>query len=784
MRADLDLDAAFDDADDEYSNDNTDDGSSDTSAGYGAAAQGYWAAGWRSIVPMPRGKKFPPPTGYTGDRGDVPSYADLMAWAEDHPDGNLALVLPDGVIGIDVDAYDAKRGGDTLAAAESAWGALPPTVRSTSRTDDTSGIRQFQVPAGTRLQGQLTMGGHSDVEIVQHHHRYVVAYPSIHPSGEMYRWLDDDGDEVGIPRIDDLPMLPDRWVKELTAASVPSTAGVAVDVPALLRAVSDGDMDAVVAARLDEAMADLRSGGSRHDAAMRHVLALLRLAEQGRPGVRAALDALCTAFTDAVTADGTRTAASARAEFGRMLTNERGHALIAATPTLDFDELAELTAVVPPAPPAPPAPPSGGMADDDFWDSRESLSHIRDTSYGRMVAPWAVLGVAMTRALCAVPWYVRLPPLIGGPGSLNFFAALVGASGTGKGAADAVARELVPHGPDIGAVEVGSGEGLAHQFVRRATAAELAADPPLGDAHGMIWLRRACLFAATEVDALAAVGRRSSATILARLRSAWSGEELGFGYAAAEKALVVGTHGYRLCLIVGVQPRRAGPLLDDAAGGTPQRFFWARVTDPRIKRRPRGITTITPLTLPAWPLDSWTMPVPGIAEDAVLDAHVARQQGDGDALDGHALFCRLKVMAALCVIDGRIEPTVEDWSLSGVVMAHSDRVRAEVVADLASAAREEAEDKGVLTGVERDAAAGSAHATQLDRVCGVILRGVERLQAAGKPVKESTITRFIAGRDRAMKADALEALILHRALIRDPATGEFALPAGGATAAG
>lgn len=782
----LDLDAAFEDTDDEYDNDNTEDGSSDTSTGYGAAAQDYWAAGWRSILPLPRGRKFPPPTDYTGNLALVPSYADIMAWAEDHPDGNLALVPPAGVIGIDVDAYDAKRGGDTLAAAESAWGALPPTVRSTSRTDGVSGIRPYRVPAGTRLQGQLTMDGHSDVEIVQRHHRYVVAYPSIHPSGEMYRWLDDDGDEVGIPRIDDLPMLPDRWVEELTAASVPSTAGVAVDVPALLRAVPGGPMDAVVAARLDEAMADLRSGGSRHDAATRHVLAMLRCAEQGHPGVRGALEALCIAFVDAVTADGTRTVAEARAEYERMVTNEGGHALIAATPTVDFDELDELAAVVPPAPPAPPTPPSppGSPDDDDFWDARESLSHIRDTAYGRMVAPWAVLGVVMARVLCTVPWYVTLPPLIGGPGSLNFFVALVGASGTGKGAASATAGDLVPLDPSIGSVEVGSGEGLAHQFVRRATAAELAADPPLGDAHGMVWLRRACLFAASEVDSLTAVSRRSSATILARLRSAWSSEELGYAYAAAEKALVVGVHGYRMGLVVGVQPRRAGPLLDDAAGGTPQRFVWARVTDPRIRRRPRSITTITPLTLPAWPLDSWTMPVPDVAADTVLNAHVARQRGEGDALDGHALLCRLKVMAALCVIDGRIEPTVEDWELSGAVMAHSERVRAEVVAELAETQRAEAEERGGLHGVERDAAEGGAYAAKLDRVCGVVLRGVERLQAAGKPVKESTITRFIAGRDRAMKADALEALILHRALIRDPATGEFALPAGGETAAG
>lgn len=791
MRGDLDLDAAFDDADDEYDNDNTTtagaDASTDTSTGYGAAAQAYWTAGWRSILPMRRGKKFPPPTGYTGDGARVPSYADIATWAEDHGDGNLALVMPDGVIGIDVDAYGSKRGGDTLAAAEAAWGALPLTVRSTSRTDGASGIRLFTAPPEWRSQGQLTMDGHSDVEIIQRHHRYVVAYPSIHPAGGQYRWLDADGNEVCIPRVEDLPPLPDRWVAELTAASVPSTAGVAVDVPELLRAVPGGDMDAAVATRLDEALADLRGSGSRHDAAVRHVLALLRCAEQGHSGVRGALDVLCTGFVDAVTDDGTRDVASARAEFARMLTNERGHALIAATPTLDFDELAEVAeAAALPPPPSPPSPPAPAMSDDDFWSSRKSLSHIRDAAHRRMAAPWGVLGVVMARAICTIPRTVTLPPLIGGPGSLNTFIAAVGRSGDGKGASSGPARELVPHGPEIGAVEVGSGEGLAHQYVRRPTPSELAAESDLIDSRGMVRIRESVLFTAGEVDTLAAVGARSSATLMPKLRNAYSGEELGFGYANPEKALLVGPHGYRMGLVVGVQPRRAAALLDDADGGTPQRFAWVRVTDPTIRRRPRGASTaITPLALPMdWPVDPWTMPVPEVAEDAVLDAHVARQRGEGDALDGHSLFTRLKVMASLAVIDGRIAPNDEDWALAGHVMAHSDAVRAEVAAELATAEREHAAERGAVTGVERDAAAGSAYATQLDRVCGVILRGVGRLEAAGKPVTDRTIGHMIAGRDRPMKPDALAALILHRALIRDPATGTFALPEGGEAAAG
>ncbi|MCZ0914110.1 bifunctional DNA primase/polymerase [Gordonia amicalis] len=778
-----DLDAAFDDDDDEidYDDDTSEPASFDTSTGYGAAAPAYWKSGWRAILPLPRGRKFPPPSGYTGDGAAVPSYADITALGEDHPTGNLALVMPDGVIGIDVDDYPGKRGGETLAKAESAWGALPPTVRSTSRDDGVSGILCFRVSPGRRWKSQLDLGGTSDVEIIQRSHRYSVVWPSIHPTGNRYRWLNDEGVEVGIPSVADLPMLPDRWAKELTAASVPSTAGVTVDVAEVLRAVPDGDMDQVVAARLDEAMTDLRGGGSRHDTTTRHVLALLRFAEQGHPGVRSALTALCEAFVEAVTADGSRSKASALGEFKRMLTNERGHALIAASPTLDFDELDEVAGVArgvvvdgAPPPTGPPATASG-FDDDEFWSSCESLSYIRKSAYGRMVGPWGVLGAAIARALCLVPPHGALPALIGGRGSLNHFVALTAPSGAGKGASEAVANELVPHGPEIGNIEAGSGEGLAHQFVRRATASEIKQEEC--DAHGMIWLRRACLIGVSEVDTLTALGNRSSSTLLSKMRSGWSGEELGFGYATAEKALHTGKHTYRLAMTIGVQPERASGLLGDSSGGTPQRISWFSVLDPRVRRLPHGPVLIEPLKLPTdWPDEPWTISVPDAAASAVLDAHVARQRGEGDALDGHALFARVKVMVALAVLDGRMEPNQGDWERSGVVMAHSDATRASVVETLKAVDREAAAEKGERSGVEREAAVRTEYDTKLNRVCGVILRAVGRLTEAGKPATEGAINRLIAGRDRAMKPDALEALILHGDLIRDKASGEFRLP--------
>ena len=58
----------------------------------------------------------------------------------------------------------------------------------------------------------------------------------------------------------------------------------------------------------------------------------------------------------------------------------------------------------------------------------------------------------------------------------------------------------------------------------------------------------------------------------------------------------------------------------------------------------------------------------------------------------------------------------------------------------------------------------------------MILRGVKRLSDKGRPATEGNIGRLIAGRDRDIKSDALEALVLRRALIHDGRSGVFSLP--------
>ena len=305
--------------------------------GYADAFDEYWRKGWKSVLWLPKGKKFPPPSGFTGYDAAVPSYPDLMAWSEDHPDANLGLRFPAEIVGLDVDAYGEKTGASTLAEALKRYGPLPKTVRSTSRTDDVSGIRLYRKPADVALHTQIKFPGLTigNVEIVQDHHRYCVSWPSIHPEGRMYEWRDDDGNTVPVPSVDNLPELPVGWVEGLRAESHAEITAHRDPFEAL-RQLPQGRMSPKVEKGLETAMRELDcEPGSRHDAANVNVLRLLRLAEMGETGVQEALARYRQKFVE-MTRD-RNTEGEANAEFDRMVFGQRGHDLIASTPSKEND---------------------------------------------------------------------------------------------------------------------------------------------------------------------------------------------------------------------------------------------------------------------------------------------------------------------------------------------------------------------------------------------------------------------------------------------------------------
>lgn len=305
--------------------------------GYASAAQDYWQAGFKGVLPIPYGEKVLTIKGISGYSGRYPSWPDVMAWSEEHPNANIALRLPNTVVGIDVDHYDGKRGGDTLARGESLWGALPPTVRSTSRVDGKSGIRLYRVDPGVELETliqfpELGLGG---IEVVQYFHRYCIVWPSMHgETGRRYQWLDADGNITStIPRPASLPQLPQGWIEGLRRranATITATA----DVNQVLQLLPSGKPSPRVADALAKAKSDLLANpGTRHDITLKHVLRLIRLGEQGESGIQQALHDLEDEFVKIMVKTGGRDAESARLEYRRMAAGQRGHDLIASTPT-------------------------------------------------------------------------------------------------------------------------------------------------------------------------------------------------------------------------------------------------------------------------------------------------------------------------------------------------------------------------------------------------------------------------------------------------------------------
>lgn len=391
--------------------------------------------------------------------------------------------------------------------------------------------------------------------------------------------------------------------------------------------------------------------------------------------------------------------------------------------------------------------PEPERPDTEFWKARPTLTHIHDVARARRASPWAVLGAALCRVVTSVKPFVVLPPLIGGHASLNLFIALVGPSGSGKGASEAAADHAIDLPDHIHVSHAGSGEGIAHEYMRRTR-------------QGLEQHNDAVLFSIPEIDSLAALGNRQGSTLMPQLRQAWVGERLGFGYADPAKKLPIPAHAYRMCLIAGVQPERAGALLDDAPAGTPQRLVWLPAADPDAPDMPPPCPDPIEWRRPALPTAEWgtnrtILPVCETARQTVDQNRLARLRGDGQALDGHVLLCRLKVAAALALLDGHADIQDTDWSLSGTVMAISDRTRADVeralldVKKRANRGRAESEAERAIVVTER------IEETSIRRIA----RGIgRRLRAEGRTPR-AKLRKAVPSRDRPLFDAAVDSLI-------------------------
>ena len=304
----------------------------------------YHRAGWHPLE-LPARAKSPPPDGRTGYDGVdmIDQEVALASWS-----GNIGLRAPVDVIGLDVDVY--KGGAKTLNELLGRLGPLPLSWISHNGRNDGSGIRFYLVPAG-----MTWVPGLPGIEIIQRGHRYAVVFPSTHPEGRQYAWINqaDAFSPAELPLVEELPNLPWPWIAELSRAQrddlgARSQAADHEGVMAFLAAHDRADAPSYMASIVGHWTERRAAGYSRHDT-MQHCL--IWAMEHVRAGVLAGVPTLVQlerAWAEALADEPRRaelSSATRTTEFTAMLCHAVGK--VEAKPEADILRLHDQAAGIP-----------------------------------------------------------------------------------------------------------------------------------------------------------------------------------------------------------------------------------------------------------------------------------------------------------------------------------------------------------------------------------------------------------------------------------------------------
>jgi hypothetical protein len=277
-------------------------------------------------------------------------------------------------------------------------------------------------------------------------------------------------------------------------------------------------------------------------------------------------------------------------------------------------------------------------------------------------------------------------------------------------------------------------------------------------------------FRIDEGQMLESLAARSGQTTMTLLRSAWSGEQLGNSYADRDRrGFVLAGHAYRASLVMGVQPEHAGFLIDDAAGGTPQRFLWAALVDPMAP--PLAEIASWPGAL-TWKPPDWRggarVSIGGFERGAMtvapsIVATMRQRRYDVTTgsvvlaeLDSHEHLIQLKVAGLLAILDERLDVTEDDWRLAAIICKTSRRARSWVCAHAVKVA-EAAETGSIQRSTRRAVAVEAARVNtprEIERIAAVIANAVARTGTKG--ITTGKLRASVAGRDRDLFGPALD----------------------------
>lgn len=302
----------------------------------------YLDAGWEAPFPLEYGQKYPPTPGVTGRIPDVSRQHIESIWSDRDEPLNLGIRMQVSgqydVISIDVDHYGTKQGRDFLEEMMKELGDLnlDEIPRSTRRGARSRSAQYFfRVPKGVEWEARAC----ADVDVVQKTHRYSAVWPSV-VDGEQYKWY-IGLEESEIPHVNDLPILPERWVRHLTRGKKGRSSSTRKPIGGFRQSiewlrdnipgwdVADEEMDdpdVAMSAYMrdasssDQFIEDLK--GNAHDSMISAIHSCIMLAIEGHHGLKAALYHIRKNFLNEVLGDSRRTPEDAKSEYERAVIGE------------------------------------------------------------------------------------------------------------------------------------------------------------------------------------------------------------------------------------------------------------------------------------------------------------------------------------------------------------------------------------------------------------------------------------------------------------------------------
>jgi hypothetical protein len=270
---------------------------------FGKGAPVYAPLEYTGMVPVrTKGKKAKTIAmkGVSGRKGmqTLPKHYTGPNALPEYKDHNIGWRLPYGIIGIDIDQYDDKHGADDLKELETGLGPLPDTWSSTARGDGPSRIYFYRVPEDCgELRGSLS----ESIEIIQHHHRYAMVWPSVHEkTGNTYAWYNGVRSDTP-PVLDQLADLPEAWLDHLSKTQREHRDGMGLDVEAFRQAYteqSDPDLVQRIRDQFDT------TPSCRHDSMVRVLGWACREATYGKINAGDTFDLLAADWDEATAGEG------------------------------------------------------------------------------------------------------------------------------------------------------------------------------------------------------------------------------------------------------------------------------------------------------------------------------------------------------------------------------------------------------------------------------------------------------------------------------------------------